>query len=238
MMDGSVTPRTQPRQEDSVLRTRGLLIPKHPDILRGRIRKALRAGTYEQKKSDALLRAVNEGDTVVELGGGIGYLSALVAKKRHIKAAHVFEPNPELGDYITALHAANGLDNTTLHHAVLGARKGKPVPFYRRDNILAGSLNKDTKDGVVAEEQVEVLGLNATLKDLKPDVLVCDIQGDEAALLPHLKYDGLHTAIIELHPQWIGPSGVQLVFDAMQANGLTYFPRWSNGTVVSFRKGW
>ena len=48
----------------------------------------------------------------------------------------------------------------------------------------------------------------------------------------------LRVAIIELHPQWIGQSGVQAVFDAMSKAGLTYFPKASESKVVTFRKDW
>jgi len=45
-----------------------------------------------------------------------------------------------------------------------------------------------------------------------------------------------YTAVVELHPQWIGQSGVQAVFDAMHKAGLTYFPRLSQSKVVTFKK--
>jgi hypothetical protein len=69
-------------------------------------------------------------------------------------------------------------------------------------------------------------------------VLVCDIEGAEAELLPAGDWSGLRAAVVELHPQWIGQAGVQAVFDAMQRAGLTYFPRASQAKVVTFRKGW
>lgn len=105
------------------LLSRGLRIPKHPQITIGRIRGALRDGTYERKECDAVTRVVRPGDRVLELGGGIGYVSALLA-------------------------------------------------------------------------------------------------------------------VIELHPRWIGQSGVQAVFDTMHRAGLTYFPKASEGKVVTFRRGW
>ena len=58
------------------------------------------------------------------------------------------------------------------------------------------------------------------------------------ALLPGADLSCLRAAVIELHPQWIGQDGVQKVFDAMHRAGLTYFPRASEGKVVTFLKGW
>ncbi len=44
--------------------------------------------------------------------------------------------------------------------------------------------------------------------------------------------------MIELHPQWIGATGVRDVFDAMHRAGLTYYPRWSYRKVIVFRREW
>ena len=76
------------------------------------------------------------------------------------------------------------------------------------------------------------------LEEVRPEVLICDIEGGEAELLPAGDWSSLRAAVIELHPQWIGQSGVQAVFDAMQGAGLSYFPRASHGKVVTFRRGW
>jgi hypothetical protein len=80
--------------------------------------------------------------------------------------------------------------------------------------------------------------LAEALAEARPTVLVCDIEGAEATLLPEGDWSCLRLAVIELHPQWIGQAGVQAVFDAMHRAGLTYFPKASEGKVVTFRRGW
>lgn len=92
--------------------------------------------------------------------------------------------------------------------------------------------------GVVTVEKVPVQDVNAILKDLKPTVLICDVEGAEADLLPAADLNCIRCTIVELDPQWAGQSGVQGVFDTMHRAGLTYFPRRSNKKLVTFRKGW
>ena len=87
-------------------------------------------------------------------------------------------------------------------------------------------------------EHVEVRAVNEELARVAPTVLICDIEGAEADLLPAADLSGLRAAIVEVHPQWIGQAGVQAVFDAMNRGGLSYFPKASEGKVVTFRKGW
>lgn len=234
-MDGHA-PETEPQ---GVLRSRGLQFPRNFDILSPRVRRALRSDSYERKESDAALRMVQDGDTVLELGGGIGYMSTLLSVKRKLARIVTYEANPALIPYIAQVHAANGVENADVRNALLAPEPGAPLPFYVRKNFLGSSMDYDSDPDTI-EDTVEIdqHGIAPTLDEVKPDVLVCDIEGAEATLLPAGDWSGLRCAIIELHPQWIGQAGVQAVFDAMHKAGLTYFPKPSEAKVVAFRKGW
>ncbi|MDU8913339.1 FkbM family methyltransferase [Aestuariicoccus sp. MJ-SS9] len=233
-MDGG-----QMRQRSPFIKSRGLKIPKHPEITTGRVRGALREGLYERKECDAVMRVVNEGDTVLELGGGIGYMSTLLSVKKKVARVVSYEANPALIPYIATVHEANGVENVEMRNALLSAQAGDPVDFHVRRNFLGSSMDRDADpDSIVETVKIAQHPVADVLDDVKPDVLVCDIEGAEADLLPAGDWTGLRAAIIELHPQWIGQSGVQAVFDAMQKAGLTYFPKASEAKVVTFRKGW
>ncbi|MDU8926686.1 FkbM family methyltransferase [Alisedimentitalea sp. MJ-SS2] len=222
------------------IKSRGIKMPKNPDVIRPRTRKALRRHEYEGYEADAVMKIAREGDSILELGGGIGYISTLIGAHKPVKQIHSFEANPMLIDYIRSAHALNGVENAHVHNALLAPRKGPPRDFYVRQNFLASALDPNTgpEDGIVSVEKVEVRGINTVFKEVKPDVLICDIEGGEADLLPALKYDKLRAAVIELHPQWIGATGVRAVFEAMHEAGLTYYPRWSYRKVVVFRREW
>lgn len=229
-----------PETTKGPVRSRGLRFPADPAILTPRIRQSLRKNAYEKLESDAVLKVARAGDTVLELGAGIGYMSSLIASKRPVTAIHSFEANPNLINYIQRVHAENGITNVTVHNALLGPKAADPVDFYVRKNLLASSLDKTATDEseIVSTERVAVHDINDTFAAIRPSVLVCDIEGAEADILPALDYDGLRAAVIELHPQWIGPEGVRAVFEAMHGAGLTYFPRWSHRKVVVFRRSW
>lgn len=227
---------TQPRP---FLKSRGMKIPKHPDITTGRVRGALREGLYERKECDAVMKVVQQGDVVLELGAGIGYMSTLIATKKPVEHVHAFEANPGLIPYIRSVHEANDVTNVTVHNALLAPEDGAPADFFVRKNFLASSLDRESgPDSIVSVEKVEVRSLPKTLATIRPTVLVCDIEGAEAGLLEAADWSGLRAAVIELHPQWIGQAGVQSVFDTMHKAGLTYFPKASEAKVVTFRKGW
>ncbi len=216
--------------------SRGMKFPRHADIIQGRVRKLLRTNAYEAKETEAALRVVKQDDVVLELGAGIGYMSTLVASKRAIKSVHSFEANPHLIPYIRQVHAANGLTNAHVSNAVLGKRKGT-VNFYVRDNLLGSSMAVLEGEVDPPSTKVEVLNANQVIRDIAPTVLICDIEGAEVDLIPEMNLSGLRAAVLELHPQWIGPEGVNKVFRAFMDAGLAYYHRGSMGKVVCFRTG-
>ncbi|MCR8547126.1 FkbM family methyltransferase [Salipiger sp. P9] len=231
-MDGSAP-------KSPYIKSRGLLIPKHPQLTTGRVRGALREGTYERKECDAVSRVVQAGDTVLELGGGIGYMSTLLSVKKKVKRVVSYEANPALIPYIKRVHAANEVGNVEVRNALLTAEGGDPVDFHVRANFLGSSMDREADPASVVETvKIDRHRLDTVLAEVAPTVLVCDIEGAEAEVIPAGDWSSLRCAVIELHPQWIGQSGVQAVFDAMQRAGLTYFPKASEAKVVTFRKGW
>ncbi|MGJ8616316.1 MAG: FkbM family methyltransferase [Sulfitobacter sp.] len=236
-MDGNAMTDETQKPTSAFITSRGMKFPKHADIIKGRVRSLLRKNAYEQKESEAALRVVKQGDVVIELGAGIGYMSTLVASKRKIKSVHSFEANPHLIPYIQQVHAANGLTNAHVTNAILGPRKGS-VDFYVRDNLLGSSMAVLEGEVDPPSTKVDVLNGKAAMKEIGANVLICDIEGAEVDLIPTLDLTGLRAAIIELHPQWIGPEGVNKVFKAFMDAGLAYYHRGSTNKVVCFRTDW
>lgn len=227
-----------PDDTDAVIESQGLRFPLDRDILKMRTRRNLRAGTYEAKETAAVLAVVKPEDRVLELGAGIGYMSALMA--RHIGPAAItsIEANPRLLPYIARVHALNGVTRARVLHGMLGEAAGT-APFYVRDDFIGASADDFTGRGKGTPStryDVPVLPAQAMIDDLRPTVLVCDIEGAEATVLPLMDLSGLRAAILELHPQWVGAAGVGAVFDAMARAGLAYYPRTSQGKVVTFRR--
>ncbi|WP_212525214.1 FkbM family methyltransferase [Actibacterium sp. MT2.3-13A] len=222
------------------IRSRGLKFPYDPRVIDRKRRKLLHDDAYEKKESEAVLRQIRPQDTVLELGAGMGYMSTLMARKLGVRHVHAFEANPAMIPYIRAVHAANGVEDVTVHNALLGAEEGE-VTFYVRGDFVASSMEDNLGEkhgGVIARETVPVRPVAQVMDEIKPTALVCDIEGAEADLLPLMDLGAIRVAIIELHPQVFGQAGTAKVFAAMAAAGLTYFPRASNAKVVTFRRDW
>lgn len=235
------TAQDGPGAAPRVLRARGLVFPDDPAFLTRKTRRLLRTKEYERREADAVRALVGKDDVAMELGAGIGFMSTLMAKSCKARAVHTFEANPSFIPYIRRVHAANGVaEKVTLTNALLGAGDGT-AQFYEREEFSASSLEADPPgvgSPVVAVHEVPVMAIGRVMAGIRPTALVCDIEGAEADLLPLADLSSLHVAVVELHPQWIGQRGVQAVFDAFHAAGLTFYPKTSNKKVVTFLKDW
>lgn len=233
--DDKVRAQHARRGVPSHITSHGVAFPTDLPPMMRKTRRLLEADEYEEKESRAALKAVRKGDRVVELGAGMGYMSSIVAKNCAPAEVHAFEANPALIPCIKRVHSENDIDCATVHHALLGPEAGEAT-FYVRKNFVASSMLPDPAESVVSQHQVPVLPARDAIAALKPDVLICDIEGAEEMVLPLLDLTEVRVAIVELHPQYIGQTGVQTVFRAMDAAGLVYNARRSNGKVVTWSR--
>lgn len=231
MMD--VTLEKQP-----VLRSLGMKFPLDRSLLPRKVRKMLRQECYEDKEARAAIRIIRPHDRVLELGAGIGFISTLIGTKIAPQEIHCCEPSPLLIPYIQQVHQLNKVDNVHLHHILLGETDGEAT-FYIRDGILGSSLMAHSDDPEdIQTTTVPVRSGSAFMQEINPTVLVCDIEGAEADLFPHLHLSDLRAVIIELHPQWLGSEGIGKVIRCLDEAGLVFHPKYSDGKVAVFRSDW
>jgi FkbM family methyltransferase len=91
----------------------------------------LRAGLlYESDLAVLMLRLVNPGDIVVDVGANVGFhttlMATLVGAEGRVEA---FEPSTENVNEILANLALNNFSNVRVHQDVLGEIEGEPLDF-------------------------------------------------------------------------------------------------------------
>jgi FkbM family methyltransferase len=224
--------KTKTKEPKAHIKSRGLKFPKDGTYLTGKVRGLLKSGAYERDLAAAALKATREGDIVLDLGCGLGFLCGILAKRRKVAAIHGYDGNAKLLGYAEAMLAANGITGVTLTPGVLGKRKAT-APFYVRAPFAASSLVGVEGDDAV-ETEVEMHNIKTVLATVTPSVIICDIEGDEAELLEGADLTGVRQVVIKLHAIQLGHAGLRKLFDAMSAAGFAYDPRISAGRIVSF----
>ena len=190
---------------------------------------------YERPELLALSALMHPGDRVLELGAGMGLVSGVMAK-RHPQARFTsYEANPALAEVIAGLHRMNGIGNVDLRSAILAPTdQGNTRRFRLHRNFTESSLVAASAD--VSEVEVAVHDPAEVMAELRPDLLLCDIEGAEEELIPVLPLDGLRAAVIELHPHIVSRAGMARIFRSFLDAGLVPVVECSTETVVAFER--
>lgn len=184
----------------------------------GPVLHSLYAERYEWLERALLPTLLRPDDRVVELGAAIGLIGLVASRIVDPAQIILVEANRDLIPEIKGNFARNGITLPDLRHGVAGTSTGM-VDFHVSSQFWA-STTLPHAGQQHRVDQVEMIDTGAMLRDHKATVLICDIEGGELDLLPHLDLSGIRMVIAELHPYLIGPDGVARIVEAMDAAGL------------------
>lgn len=220
-------------QPDGVAATcMGLRVPMSRFLNEARIAR-INAARYEGQEIAGALYVTEPGDRVLEIGAGIGVVGGMIA--RHTRAARIlsFEANPELIPTIKALYALNGLgDLIEVRNAVLVTDPAAPktVDFHLRSSFLGSSL-LNPADRPAQVVQVPTLPIADVCAELRPTVLIMDIEGGEQDLLRAMDLSGFRAVVLEFHPEVYGVEGMRECKEILREAGFDRVKERSTRTV-------
>jgi FkbM family methyltransferase len=225
-------PAVSPRQ--TALQCRGVRFPDDPTIISPRIRESLQTGRYEKNEATQIEKVLEPGDRVLELGGGIGFISTIAALNANTEHVLCYEADPRLIDYIHSVHELNGVRKATVHHAALTTDCSQQErTFYVRKDFWGSSLSMSA-GRFETTASVPVQSFNEVVEQFRPKFVVCDIEGAELDLFMNANLCGVTRVLLEIHTKILGRQGVKKLFDAMSARDFHYDQDGSNGSVVLF----
>ncbi len=208
---------------EEIITCNGVQIPFVTTIISTKIERPLRNSRYEARECAAVRRILKPGDRVLELGAGVGLLSAVAAMVPGIASVTAIEANPELIPLIRETHRLNGVSNVDLINGVAAAGPGPDVAFYLRPNFWSSSMEPDSRpyDRVVKLPMIDVPTLIA---DLRPTVIICDIEGGELGLFDTADLSSVRAMVLEVHPKVYGKAGMTGLLAILSAKGLSAAP--------------
>lgn len=199
------------------------------------ILQKLADATYEADEARAALRCAQPGFRVLELGAGLGYVTAICARGAGPENVVSVEANPDLLPVIEANLARNGLHGVSLlHGAVTGAAdEGAMGKFAVSEAFTASHLG-----GKGRMVDVPLVAMHDLIRAHRPHVVLMDVEGAEAELFYRPWKCPLRYCVIELHPKKYPARVVRRIFDFMSRMDMAYDPVTSRGKIVGFRKIW
>lgn len=207
-----------------------------PDaMLTPKIRQRMRNGMYEAPEARSVLLSVEHGDRVLELGAGIGYISALAGMIAGPENVISVEANPDLLDVIAANHLRNDCAAIDLRH---GAVAGDATPEARIDFTQSAAFWASSVGGAAGPKatviEVPVLPFWALIAEQEPSVVIMDIEGAEADLFDRVWPEHVRVLLMEIHPRRYPDYVVKQIFDQLSASGLVYSADLSRGKTLGF----
>ena len=209
----------------------GVRLPLKLPAITAPIRKDIFFGNYEAKEAELVSKYIAPDDVVMEIGAGIGFLSALCAKAVGSEHVFAYEANPQLMPVIKQVHALNQVA-PSVSNVLLGEGEGER-DFWLEKDYWASSLIQGSKDATAI--RVRQIDLNQEIRRTRPSFLIVDIEGGEYELLRHAHLDPIRKIVIEVHPHvlghhrisemlgWLIAAGFALDFGSTRKNVLYLF---------------
>lgn len=243
---GRMSTPTSPAGAVETVRIEGVRIPLDPALMSAPILQSLRAGKYERSEARRLPLMIDAGERVVDLGGGIGFTSALVALQGRAELVVCLEGNPDLLPLIDATHRLNGVRVLVRNAVIAPVRTTPTVPFHLHRDLWASSLLPIKAADLARVAAVAVVTFQDLVAEFAPTMFIMDIEvlreflapagGGEGDGLGAMRLDGVRKVVIELHPRHLDAALTQRVFEAFATQGFHANPEHSNGSIVLFSR--
>jgi FkbM family methyltransferase len=180
----------------------GVRVPASPYLTETRIDRIAQA-RYEGDEIKGALLVTTEKDRVLEMGSGLGIVGAVCTLNAKPERVISFEANPDMLPHINALYEENDLtDRIEVRNQLVIANPDRPatMTFHVQNSFLGSSLiakaNRRTR-----EVEIPTVSFAEVVEELKPTVLLCDIEGGELDLLEHADLSGIRAIVMEFHPE-------------------------------------
>jgi FkbM family methyltransferase len=197
-----------------------------------RVERSLAKGGYEREELRLISEVLSPSDVVLEIGAGLGLVSAYCARRLGSTRVFAYEADPDLEPCIRETYALNGVD-PTLDMCAIGSRSGR-VTLYRNKHLISSSVARRR----VGAKPVEVPGkaLNYVVDKVRPSVLVVDAEGAERELFDGAELPSVTKIVLELHERVIGPDGTDQVRRKLAAIGFKEDRRLSSNEHLVLRR--
>jgi FkbM family methyltransferase len=199
--------------------------------------KVIREKRYESQEARQLQRIIQENEVVLEIGAGIGFMASLIANNPLTKRVVSYEANSSLIPIIRDTVKSNTGKNYSkwdLRHAVLatGYKDQSDLDFFVHRDFWASSLSPIAD--AVRVEKVTIESFNDVITNVRPTLIVCDIEGGELELFKNADLSGVKKVYLEVHQKILGRRGVRALFECFHSRDFSYDPHHSESSVVLF----
>lgn len=214
----------------------GIELALDPSFMSPKMLEVIRGGRYERQEARQLGRIIQPAETILEIGAGIGFISALAAQNPLTKSIVSYEANPALIPAITETLTRNvgpqGGKWAVRNSVLMNGATPETLDFYVHRDFWASSLERVADFDRIVKVKVE--SFSSVIASVRPTLIVCDIEGGELDLFRNADLSGVKKVFLEVHQKTLGRRGMKELFEFFHARGFHYDQAHSEGAVVLF----
>lgn len=201
-----------------------------------KVRNRLLSGAYEAHEKQMCRDFLNPADSILEIGGAIGFIGLFCQKKLGIRNYACFEANPRTYEILKRNYELNGVEphvwNMALAHADGYVDLEVGSDFWENSICYSNACEAGVKTMRVPAGTLQRL---FTLANINANTLIIDIEGAEQFIDLNQIPDGVQKVIIELHPKVLGPEATYNIVASFITVGFRV-AREQEDTFVFLRK--
>jgi FkbM family methyltransferase len=184
------------------------------------IHHALASDRYERIERDMVEAGCRPWDKVVEIGAGLGVISAMCARICGNDSVVAYEANPRMIGKIEETYRLNDV-RPNLHNVILGEKDGEQELYIHPDFWESSTIISQSKVWrPEATVKVPVWAAHDALCNVT--MLICDIEGGEAELFKSLGLpESIKKIVVETHPHVIGKKATDRLMADFYSAGFT-----------------
>jgi FkbM family methyltransferase len=201
-----------------------------------KIRNRLLSGAYEAHEKKMCLDFLNSKDSVLEVGGAIGFIGLLCQKVIGIKNYFSFEANPRTYEVLKRNYTLNGIEPKVWNMAL--SQADGEVDLEVGSDFWENSICYENGSGSGVKTVKVPAGTMQTLFNAvggNVNTLIIDIEGAEQFINFTQIPEGVNKIIMELHPGVIGQEVTYNIVATLITMGFRV-AREENDTFVFLRK--
>ena len=159
-----------------VIDVQGIKIPENRNVISDKVRSSMQNGQYEVGEVNKALGLMNPKDRVLELGAGVGFVSAAICKLGKPQSYLAIEANPELIPIIKETWKLNNVTRAEAINGLVTRDGGATRDFYVRPDFWASSMEPNSRphDKIISVPEICASDI---VKEFKPTMLIIDIEG-------------------------------------------------------------
>jgi len=193
------------------------------------VRKALRNNEYESAEIYLVRRLVRPGNTVLDLGSGLGLTSIAAANASGGGRVVGYEADPVIAPLAEKNVRRNSVRVEIRNKAI--AREKGACQFHVRRSFPASSVFPAKKSKKIL---IEADAFQDVVDEIQPQVIVCDIEGIEKEVFAGANLPSVRRLVMEVHPQIIGLPGVLKCVQGLAGSGFFLIESLCFGQVLVF----